>query len=226
MGGFSLARKTRIDARFRGREAIVLALALCCSACASTPDSGRTPFQAAFFNPIQIFSEETNVHGFRMNLPYGSNADFRGLDLGMVGVAKNTKGAQINFFYNEAEALSGVQLAGLPGNLCVDLDGVQVGVINTAEGQVRGWQLSFFFNDAGDVKGGQISGLYNRGRNVVGFQAASLVNEAENLRGLQIGALNFNNNGILPVFPVFNFGFWHDTEKKPSDDEASSDTDE
>jgi hypothetical protein len=29
---------------------------------------------------------------------------------------------------------------------------------------------------------------------------------AEEMEGLQIGVLNFNEKGILPVFPIFNFG--------------------
>jgi hypothetical protein len=226
MGGLPLARKTRIDTRPWERTTVILAFTLCCSACSTTPDSGWTPFQAAFFSPLQIFSEETDVHGFRMNFPYGNNANFRGVDLGMVGITKAAKGAQINFFYNEAEEFSGLQLAGLSGNRCTDLDGVQAGTINTAEGRVRGWQFSFISNEASDVTGGQVSGIVNRSRRVVGFQLASLVNETDDLRGLQIGALNFNANGILPFFPIFNFGFGSDPDEKATGDGDSSSTDE
>jgi hypothetical protein len=226
MGGLPVARKTRIDTRLRERTMVILAFALCCSACSTTRDSGRTPFQAAFFNPLQIFSEETDVHGFRMNFPYGKNANFRGVDFGMVGITKKAKGAQINFFYNEAEEFSGLQLAGLPGNRCTDLNGVQAGAVNIAEGRVRGWQFSFLSNEASDVSGGQISGIANRSRRVVGFQLALLVNETEDLHGLQIGVLNFNANGILPFFPIFNFGFGSDPEEKTTGDADSSNTDD
>jgi hypothetical protein len=219
-----LARKTRIDTRLRGSKTAILGLALCCSACASTLDSGRAPFQAAFANPIQIFSEEMDVYGLRINLPYGNNADFRGVDLGVAGITKSAKGVQSNLFYNQAEQFSGLQLAGVARNLCVDLDGVQAGTINTTEGQVRGWQFAFLSSEAGNVLGGQISGLYNRSRRVVGLQIAALVNEADDLRGLQIGLLNFNANGILPFFPIFNFGFGSDSEAEPSSDGNSSDT--
>jgi hypothetical protein len=226
MGGLPLARKTRIDTRPLERTTVILAFVLCCSACSTTLDSGRTPFQAAFFNPLQIFSEKTDVHGFRMNFPYGNNANFRGVDLGLVGITKMAKGAQINFFYNEAEEFSGLQLAGFPGNRCTDLDGVQAGAINTTEGRVRGWQFSFFTNEASDVSGGQVSGIVNRSRRVVGLQLASLVNETDDLRGLQIGALNFNANGIFPFFPIFNFGFGSDPEEKTTGDADSSNTDD
>ena len=106
-GGLALARKTRIDTRFWGSKLAILGLALCCSACASTLDSGWTPFQLALFSPLQTFPEEVDVRGLRTNLLYGDNADFRGVDLGMVGTANSTKGVQSNFFYNEAEDLSG-----------------------------------------------------------------------------------------------------------------------
>jgi hypothetical protein len=208
-----LACKTRFETRSRGRKTVILALALCCSACASTPDSGWTPFQLALFNPVQIFSEETDVYGYRMNFLYGNNANFRGADMGMVGYTKSAKGAQFNLFYNEAEEFSGLQAVGLVGNRCMDLEGVQVGTVNTTEGRVRGWQISFLSNEASSLIGGQISGIWNRSKRVVGFQITSLVNETDDLRGLQIGVLNFNRNGFLPFFPFFNFGFGSDTEE-------------
>jgi hypothetical protein len=223
-GEFSLARKTRIDTRLRGSKTAILGLALCCSACASTLDSGWTPFQAALANPIQIFSEETDVHGLRLNLPYGNNADFRGVDMGVAGITKSAKGVQANLFYNEAEGFSGLQLAGIARNLCVDLDGVQVGTINTTEGQVRGWQFAFLASEAGNLLGGQVSGIHNRSRRVVGLQIAALVNEADDLRGLQIGLLNFNANGFFPFIPILRFGFGSGSEAESSSDGNSSDT--
>jgi hypothetical protein len=228
MGGLPVARKTRIDTRLRERTTVILAFTLCCSACSTTPDSGWTPFQVALFNPLQIFSEETDVHGYRMNLLYGKNANFRGVDFGMVGITKKTKGHQFNVFYSEAEEFSGLQLAlpGLPGNRCTDLNGVQVGAVNIAEGRVRGWQFSFLSNEASDVSGGQVSGIVNRSRRVAGFQLALLVNETDDLHGLQIGVLNFNTNGILPFFPIFNFGFGSDPEEKTTGDADSSNTDD
>jgi hypothetical protein len=221
-----LARKTRIDTWPRGRKALILAFALSCSACASTPDSPWTAFQLGVFNPAQTSSEDTDIHGLRLNLPYGTNTNFRGIDLGMIGVTESGKGAQINFFYNEADQFTGLQLAGLPGNRCVDLGGVQVGATNTTEGRVKGWQLSFFSNEAGDVTGGQVSGIFNRARRVVGLQFAALVNDAEDLRGIQIGALNFNANGVFPFFPIFNFGFGSNPEEESTGDEDSNDSDE
>jgi hypothetical protein len=32
-------------------------------------------------------------------------------------------------------------------------------------------------------------------------------NRAASLKGLQFGVINFNDNGFLPFFPIFNFGF-------------------
>jgi hypothetical protein len=91
---------------------------------------------------------------------------------------------------------------------------------------VRGWQFSAFFNESSSLVGGQVSGIHNRSSRVRGFQISALVNEADDLRGLQIGALNFNRNGILPFFPVFNFGFGSDPKEESNGDEDSSDTEE
>ena len=39
-----------------------------------------------------------------------------------------------------------------------------------------------------------------------GVQVAGLLNVADDMKGLQLGLLNFNKNGFLPFFPLFNFG--------------------
>jgi hypothetical protein len=80
--------------------------------------------------------------------------------------------------------------------------------------------LGGFSNSAEDTQGVQLAGLHNRSERIAGIQITSLVNETGDLKGLQIGALNFNRNGVLPFFPIFNFGWASDSdEEEPSESE-------
>ena len=86
--------------------------------------------------------------------------------------------------------------------------GFQFGcMFNNVEERVRGFQLSGIANIAGDLHGVQVSGIHNYTNSGSGLQIGGVINIADNLVGLQIGVLNFNNNGFLPFFPIFNFGF-------------------
>lgn len=186
MEGFILGCEPRIQST---RSAIaVFSIALLCSACASSPDSGWTPFQAALFNPVQIYSEDTNVYGLRLGLPYGTSADVYGIDFGVAGSAKQ-------------------------------VTGIEAGMINTVDEQVKGVQLAMIVNEAGELKGVQLAGIHNKSESVVGLQITSLVNETENLRGVQIGVLNFNRNGLIPIFLGINIGFGSSSEEATASDE-------
>ena len=175
----------------RGKSA-ALAIVLLCTACSTTPPSGFTFF-------------------------YNWAESLKGYQGGLVGIAGPVSGAQTHFFYSEAEDLSGFQLAGLPGNRAVNVSGVQFSAINIAEERVDGHQLAFIVNETRELSGGQFAGIYNKAERGAGYQISSLVNVADDLRGFQLGALNFNRNGFLPFFPVFNFGFGSERE-----DEAAS----
>jgi hypothetical protein len=159
---------------------VILAMALLCSACSTT----WTPFQGSFVNPVQIFPENTDVRGMRIDVLYGKNASLDGLDVGLVNrVEKHVRGLQAG----------GVNLAG-------ELDGVDVGVVNMVEERVRGLQLAQAGNFAGEFYGVQLAGLplffvpaFNISQNVVGAQITNLFNRAEeHVRGLQLaGIVNF-----------------------------------
>ncbi len=129
------------------------------------PPASRTYFQGAIFTPVQIYSESTDVRGFRINLPYGKNANVYGLDVGVVNQAKDRAG--------------GLQVAGL-ANDTRELDGVQLGIgFNDARSRARGFQGAGFVNLAGELDGAQTGFMYNEvdGR-VRGFQATGIVNIA------------------------------------------------
>ena len=149
----------------------------------------------------------------------GKNAKISGYDCGMVGIAEAVTGAQTNAFYSEAGDLIGVQLAALPGNRATNVSGVQFGGANVAEGRVEGYQLAGVANETQEIAGGQVAGFYNKAERVVGFQFSGFVNVADDLRGFQLGALNFNRNGLLPFFPILNFGFGSASEDKAASED-------
>jgi hypothetical protein len=66
-------------------------------------------------------------------------------------------------------------------------------------------QLSVVTSRAGGGVGVQIAPLFADAKQLRGFQLG-IITRAEELVGLQLGLLNFNENGFLPVFPIFNIG--------------------
>lgn len=101
--------------------------------------------------------------------------------------------------------LRGLQLAGA-NEVNGDCTGMQVGVfVNYVEGRLSGVQLSGLAAYSGQGTGVQIASVMARAKKLRGFQFA-LVTVAEEMKGLQLGLLNFNDNGFLPVFPIFNLG--------------------
>jgi hypothetical protein len=129
---------------------------------------------------------------------------------GSIGMTRMTRGRglQIGGFANAAESILGVQLAGLMNVVDGgDTSGPQfAGIANVAD-DVYGAQISSIVNIADDVHGAQITSIVNVARDGEGVQIAALVNVANDMKGLQLGLLNFNKNGFLPFFPLFNFGF-------------------
>lgn len=188
-----------------------LAVAVLCSACASAPSRGWTPIQSGLYNPVQLFSEDTDVHGLRLSLPYTRNTDLYGIDLGVASETESVTGIQANFLYNGAVEATGLQMTFFE-NASTDATGFQLSGVNLVEDSFTGLQLGVFVNSTAEVKGVQLAGLHNRSERVVGLQITSLVNETDDLKGLQIGALNFNRNGLLPFFPVFNFGWGSESD--------------
>jgi len=201
----------RANTWIRHSMTAVLAIAMLCSAFACAPSSGWTPIQAGIFNPGQLFTEETHVYGLRLSLPYTRNADLYGIDTGIVGTTESLTGIQANFLFNETQEATGLQMAILQ-NASTQTTGFQLSMLNVVEQSFTGFQLGGLVNSAEEAKGVQLAGLHNRSESVVGLQITSLVNETNDLRGLQIGALNFNGNGLLPFFPIFNFGWGSDSD--------------
>lgn len=197
----------------------ILATLLSCYAF-SAQAAEWTPFQLSLVNPVQLFSEETNVQGLRVNLIYGVNKDVKGVDLGVVNrTTGTTQGVQAGAFpyggVNLTEKLNGVQFGGFFGG------------INRAGGEVNGVQISGIIggiNIAGDVHGAQISGTYlgiNIAKDVQGVQLTTIYNQADamegvqvglinvctKMRGVQIGLVNVIKESPLQFFPILNASF-------------------
>jgi hypothetical protein len=189
----------------------VLAIAMLCSAFGCAPSRGWTPIQAGMFNPGQLFTEETDVYGLRLSLPYTRNEELYGIDIGIASEMESLTGIQANFLFNGAQEAAGLQMT-ICENASIKAAGLQLSVLNLVEQSFTGIQLGGLVNTAGAAKGVQIGGIHNRSESIVGLQMTTLVNETNDLRGLQIGALNFAENGFLPFFPIFNFGWGSDSD--------------
>ena len=159
---------------------------------AESPQAPSTPVQFAVVNPAQVFGEEWSVTAFRLSLLDGVNRDVTGLDVSFGGT--HTLGR-----------LRGLQVA-LANEVAGDCTGAQIGAtVNRVEGRLRGMQSSGMMAYAGDGAGAQFAPILVQATKLRGFQLG-LVTLAQEMTGLQLGLLNFNENGFLPVFPIFNFG--------------------
>jgi hypothetical protein len=147
-----------------------------------------------------------------------SRGPLTGVQLGMFnGALDDAIGVQLGAM-NHAGTLSGLQLSVL--NDTGSMTGASIGVCNRARGESLGAQIGVV---CGYVKG-DFEGLQTGGANLIrgeltGVQIGALnsteggegfqlgfVNHAKSFRGLQVGILNFNENGLLPLLPLFNYG--------------------
>jgi hypothetical protein len=139
-----------------------------------------SPLQLSFTGSYQIVSADKDVCGLRLNLPVGDNVNIYGLDLGVMGVASESKmGIMLNLFsnYNSGGSTKGIQIGGM-GN------------------------VQFI----PDMQGIQIAGLFNVATSVRGIQIG-LINGTQELSGLQIGLINYIGESPVPILPIINLKF-------------------
>ena len=168
-----------------------LALAIMApSKSAAQGESGK-PINLSLFDPVQIVSNDQNVHGFRFSLIYGRNAGFEGLDLSLVG---KWDGGGTGVMWSAVGLVEG------------DFTGWQSAwLYNGVKGQFTGFQEGAI-NVTGSMKGFQL-GLVNMTDSMNGFQL-SFVNITENLNGLQIGLINVAKNAKgHTILPIVNWKF-------------------
>jgi len=122
--------------KFKLAAAVVMVIGFA----ASSALAAVQPVQLALVDPIQIFSADTSITGLRLNLIYGRNANVKGLDLGLIGVADSSfSGVQYNSLANITKGnFSGCQIGFV--NYAVNAKGLQLGFINYAE-SLNGLQI-------------------------------------------------------------------------------------
>jgi len=178
-----------------------------------------SPLQISLFPPYQLVSAEKDVCGLRLNLPVGENENIYGLDLGFVGITKNSyNGIMLNLFGNfSVGSTKGIELAGLINfNLSGPIlmteggsgaKGIEIaGCLNLNLGDIDGIQIAGLANTGNEVRGIQIAGLYNGADSVRGIQIG-LINVTQKLSGLQIGLINYIRESPVPILPIINLKF-------------------
>jgi len=193
--------------------------------------NGWSPFQFSVFNPLQLFNEDKDIVGLRLNLVYGRNADVSGIDLGLgvnsshnftgiqiAGIMNNAAGdpgdfmgigIQIACLGNTTDHLYGIQIGGLGNGVTNDATGIQIGLVGNVASTVKGIQIGGLYNfnngKNSSITGIQI-GTFNYSDNVTGIQVG-LYNECINMRGIQVGILNHIEKGYMRFMPIINAKF-------------------
>jgi hypothetical protein len=157
---------------------VLLGFALLTLTFISTPAMAETrPIQLALVTPIQIFPEGDDITGVRLNLLYGRNVSFIGLDLGLIN-------------HTTTGMCKGYQF-GLAGIADGDFMGWQDNAVNIVHGNFEGLQWGVV-NYANSANGFQL-GLVNYARTLKGLQIG-LVNIIK-------------QGGAFPFFPIINWSF-------------------
>ena len=149
-----------------------------------------TPFQLGIWpSKYQVVTEDINVSGLKINLPFGGNDYVQGVDLGIAATAKKISALQVNILVNRAhEEFTGLQFALV--NQSGNSNGVTLGGLNVTEDKAKGIQV----------------GVVNSSMSTRGLQIG-LINYTESMTGLQIGIVNIITESVVPFFPIINFCF-------------------
>jgi hypothetical protein len=186
------------------------------------PMYGEQFLQISISPDVQLVGQDESVSGLRLNLPYGKNISFSGLDFGFLSSsAQDADALQVNLIGNLVEQ-NGM--------------GAQVSCLNVVYNSMKGLQISLLFNDNYKFNGIGVAGGFNKytdegngiliatcgnyGEVLKGVQVGlcnistystglqiGVFNYAKNVKGLQIGILNIIEEGALPFMPFLNFNF-------------------
>lgn len=158
-------------------------------ATAATAAPSWTLFQMGIAgSACQIFPEETDVTGLRLNLAASQNDTVCGIDLGLISLGADIQAVRVNLL-NQSD---------------YHFSGFEVGLVNR-DYAFAGLGVAIFNNVENDASGMQI-GLFNRANDMTGMQIG-LFNQAITLRGLQIGLINLIDDGPITFFPIVNMAF-------------------
>ena len=113
------------------------------------------------------------------------------------------QGLRVNLLYGECVNLYGLDL-GVVNRLEGEMICLQAGLVNLSGKQFTGLQLGLV-NYSDRVKALQV-GLYNGGDDISGLQIG-LINNVRIMRGCQLGLINVIQNNDIPFLPIFNCFF-------------------
>ena len=171
------------------------------------PAEGIAPIAISFFPPVQFPPASWDVYGVRLNVFVGHHRDVGFIDAGVLGnVADgNLIGVEIAGLYNRVGSSDGaIQAACIINVVERDFCGVQLGLVNSVDGDMQGLQAGAI-NLTQDGAGIQM-GVFNRAERFSGLQVG-LANYAYQLQGVQIGAFNIIADSNIPFMPLLNVAF-------------------
>ena len=209
----------------------IIATALTITAGSILANTGEdwTPVQLSFMPGVKNWPSKNNVKGVKFGLPISSmdggvNQKIYGAELGFVSMSQNVSGAQLSFMNIDAKNCVGGQLS--LANVATEFKGAQISGYNELN---KGSGAQVGIVNIGTANKSFATGVINyHERNSRGIQLGA-INSTQNYSGIQIGAFNFNNdedvqqtgrqkssviqfgainymeNGFLPVFILFNF---------------------
>lgn len=135
-------------------------------------------------------TDNIDVIGLRLTIPYGACEDVTGVDLGFFGRCRYMYGLQANILRNDVSDFGG---------------GVQIGIYNSM-GRADTFTLQAgLWNEANYFQGAQF-GIINVCDSGSGFQLG-IINRAESFYGFQVGAINVIRGGEITFMPIVNIGF-------------------
>lgn len=191
------------------KKTILCSLAVGLLSLSGSLTAQERPFEASLFHPIQIYDENTDIRGLRLNLFYARNNNITGVDFGFLGLGRahgDFKGVSLNFVGSIVEGdMIGWQ-NGIYTHTQGEFKGFKQGLLNRQGGDFKGLQYGAVNLADSEVRGVQL-GLYNQATDVEGVQLG-FVNYTEHLHGLQIGLANINAaSDPFYFFPFVNFSF-------------------
>lgn len=186
-----------------------LVLALCAvMVIAGAAVAAEKPVQLALFNPYQMVPETDSIKGLRLSLFYTVNTDMTGFSLAFLGLNRSTGNVQ-GVEWGLGNWAQGDMYGWQNGWFNYTQGrfvGLQSGLLNVTEGRSTGVDLGCVNYNTGSFKGVQF-GLFNYSAQMHGLQLG-LINYTKDLNGVQIGLGNYNGNkDPLEIMIIVNWSF-------------------
>ncbi|MEM4248310.1 MAG: hypothetical protein QXH80_03500 [Candidatus Nanoarchaeia archaeon] len=183
-----------------------------------------TLFQAALFDPVQIFSKKYSVNGMRFNLFYSENLAVNGLDIAAAGLSssrfmnglqtglavnsKECNGLQISAFAEAPKKFNGMQITALdiPMNETDTFNGLRIDCIGMPceIKQMNGFLVTGIMSLCQELNGFQFAYVaVNKETN--GMQVSATFNQSDKINGFQIGIFNYSDELTGVQIGLLNF---------------------